>query len=50
MAKMKLLLVGPLLAMLVALPAQAQVTIDVAKITCEQYILYKVTDPRNIAM
>ena len=28
----------------------AQVTIDVAKITCDQYILFKVTDPRNIAI
>jgi acid stress chaperone HdeB len=30
--------------------AHAQVTIDVAKITCEQFILFKVTDPRNIAI
>jgi acid stress chaperone HdeB len=30
--------------------AQSQVTIDVAKITCDQYILFKVTDPRNIAI
>jgi acid stress chaperone HdeB len=28
--------------------AQAQVTLDVAKITCEQFILYKITDPKNI--
>jgi len=31
-------------------PAGAQVTVDVAKITCEQYILYKITNPKNIAM
>jgi hypothetical protein len=30
--------------------AQAQVTIDVAKITCDQFTLYKVTDPQNIAI
>ncbi|MEA2997893.1 MAG: hypothetical protein QOG74_3442 [Alphaproteobacteria bacterium] len=30
--------------------ARSQVTIDVAKITCDQYILFKVTDPRNIAI
>ena len=30
--------------------AQSQVTIDVAKITCDQYVLFKVTDPRNIAI
>jgi hypothetical protein len=42
------------IAFLSAIPlvdsARAQVTIDVAKITCEQYILYKITDPKNIAM
>ena len=30
--------------------AQSQVTIDVAKITCDQFVLFKVTDPRNIAI
>ena len=30
--------------------ALSQVTIDVAKITCDQYLLFKVTDPRNIAI
>jgi hypothetical protein len=41
------------MTMLVALApwpgARAQVTIDVAKITCDQFTLYKVTDPQNIA-
>jgi acid stress chaperone HdeB len=32
------------------LPARAQVTIDVSKITCEQYVLFTVADPRDIAM
>jgi acid stress chaperone HdeB len=30
--------------------AHAQVTIDVSKITCEQYILYTVADPHDIAV
>lgn len=30
--------------------AQAQVTIDVAKITCEQFRSYSITDPNNIAL
>jgi hypothetical protein len=29
---------------------QAQVTIDVSKITCDQFTLYKITDPQNIAI
>jgi hypothetical protein len=32
------------------LPAGAQVTVDVAKITCEQYVLFTVADPHDIAM
>jgi acid stress chaperone HdeB len=30
--------------------ARAQVTVDVAKITCDQFTLYKITDPQNIAI
>ena len=30
--------------------AWAQVTIDVSKITCDQFTLYKVTSPDNIAI
>jgi acid stress chaperone HdeB len=30
--------------------ARAQVTIDVAKITCDQFTVYKITDPWNIAI
>jgi acid stress chaperone HdeB len=37
-----------MLALLVVSAAQAQVTIDVSKITCDQYILDKVTDFRTI--
>ena len=32
------------------LSAHAQVTVDVSKITCEQYILFTVADPKDIAM
>jgi hypothetical protein len=31
-------------------PARAQTTLDVSKITCEQFRLYKITDPRDIAL
>ena len=31
-------------------PARAQVTLDVSKITCEQFRLYKIADPRDIAL
>jgi acid stress chaperone HdeB len=30
--------------------AHAQVSLDVSKITCEQFSGYKITDPKNIAM
>ena len=30
--------------------ARAQVTLDVSKITCDQYNAYKVTNPQNIAI
>lgn len=30
--------------------AQAQVTIDVSKITCQQFLSYAITDPNNIAI
>jgi hypothetical protein len=39
-----------LLALAASSRAGAQVTIDVAKITCDQFTLYKVTDPQNIAI
>jgi acid stress chaperone HdeB len=30
-------------------PAQAQVTLDMSKITCDQWAGYKITNPQNIA-
>jgi len=39
-----------LLALLAVTTAQAQVSIDVAKITCDQFAAYRITDPHNIAI
>ena len=36
--------------LLMAPTARAQTTIDVSKITCDQYILLKVADPEKIAI
>jgi acid stress chaperone HdeB len=33
-----------------ASPSYAQVTIDVAKITCDQFLLFTVADPREITI
>jgi len=41
---------GFVLALETVPPARAQVTLDVTKITCEQYNSYKVTNPQNIAI
>ena len=41
---------GMLLALAVAPPARAQVTLDMAKITCDQFTGYKITNPQNIAI
>jgi acid stress chaperone HdeB len=38
------------LSFFVASPAGAQMTIDVSKITCEQYIRYTVANPHDIAV
>jgi hypothetical protein len=32
------------------IPARAQTTIDVSKITCEQFLNFKVADPRDISI
>jgi len=39
-----------LIACLATAPAYAQVTIDVSKITCKQYLAFAVADPRDIAI
>ena len=48
MSQPKPLLLGSMFALLVVPAALAQVTIDVSKITCDQYLLDKVTDFRTI--
>jgi acid stress chaperone HdeB len=37
-------------SMMLAHPVQAQTTIDVSKITCEQWLSFKVADPNFIAL
>ena len=48
----KLVLVVPaLIFALEAIPtARAQVTLDIAKITCDQFTGYKIANPQNIAI
>jgi len=48
MLKLKSLLLGSMFGLFVASAAVAQVTIDVSKITCNQYVLDQVTDFRTI--
>jgi hypothetical protein len=50
MNKPKAILFGLLLALPAAVPASAQVTLDVSKITCEQYLLARVATPEKIAI
>jgi acid stress chaperone HdeB len=50
MTKSKLALYVAVPAFLPTLAAHAQVTIDVSKITCEQLILYQITNSENIAV
>jgi HdeA/HdeB family len=48
--KLWLALSGLGLALLWVQPAEAQETADIAKITCDQFLLGKVTDSRTIAI
>jgi len=41
---------GFMLALCSTPAAQAQVTLDVSKITCDQFLLFKVADPQHIAI
>jgi acid stress chaperone HdeB len=50
MVKSKINILRLLPFCLVISAAQAQVTIDVSKITCEQFRGYAITDPNNIAL
>src|SRR5882672_1544271 len=44
--------VAPFVAAIVGMiqPVHAQVTLDVAKVTCDQWAGYKITNPQNIAL
>ena len=50
MMRCRLMVLGVVAVVSSTQPVQAQVTIDVSKITCEQFILFKVTDPQKIAI
>jgi acid stress chaperone HdeB len=43
-------LIGLALAVITVPPSHAQVTIDVAKITCGQFLAYSIADPKEIAL
>jgi hypothetical protein len=34
----------------VCLQAQAQIIVDIAKVTCDQFVTYKIANPNNIAL
>jgi len=50
MRRLNLVAAAALLSLVGPTAGQAQVTVDVSKITCEQFLLYKITDPKNIAL
>lgn len=50
MRRLTLTIATTMLALAPWTGAGAQVTVDVAKITCDQFTLYKITDPKNIAI
>ena len=51
MRKARLAAAGLALGALTSGPAaQAQVTLDVTKITCSQFLAYKIVDPKHIAL
>jgi len=47
---MKLVMLAAATGALFALEVRAQVTLDLSKVTCEQYVGYKITDPQNISI
>jgi hypothetical protein len=48
MTRPKLALAGLVLSLCMIQTARSQVTVDISKISCEQYILWKITDPDRI--
>jgi len=49
MLRSKLFVLGYLFTILLVSGAQAQITIDMSKITCDQFLQHKVGNPRVIA-
>jgi hypothetical protein len=47
--KVRLLMAAPLLAVLLPATSQAQVTVDVAKVTCRQFLLDAVAPTKTVA-
>jgi acid stress chaperone HdeB len=45
-----MLLSSSVMLAVAVVPAVAQVTVDVGRISCEQYTAFKVADPRDIAI
>ena len=41
---------GSIIAFPLALEVRAQVALDLSKVTCDQFVGYKITDPQNIAI
>ena len=50
MIKYILVALGLMLALEKVPQAQAQVTLDISKVTCDQFHAYKITNPQNIAI
>jgi hypothetical protein len=50
MSKRLLAVCGLVLALAAVPAARAQVSIDMSKVTCEQYLGYKIVNPNDIAM
>jgi acid stress chaperone HdeB len=50
MTRTALVALGLLIGTAIVPSAQAQVTIDVSKITCEQFVTWSLTDPRYIVL
>jgi acid stress chaperone HdeB len=48
--KVRLLMAAPLLAALLPATSQGQVTVDVAKISCKQFLLDAVAPTKSVAM
>jgi len=50
MPRIAVVLSALMFAVTAASAARAQVTLDVAKITCDQYTSHKITNPQNVAI